>query len=178
MFLFIRIADLDYDEEEGTSSVQQGKKIGKAEQKEIQFMNILAKVGSVLLSKSLTPAMKAKKKKAAQAMSAMLLVETGEEMTPEQVTKKVCFSSTFSHGLFKNVYIFHINLQVANAKQRIKSKVDMKKTGNMPIILKRSETILLECLQSQDNPAITEIKSMIHLFVSSFLFTLIFVPFL
>lgn len=43
----------------------------------------------------------------------------------------------------------------------------MKKTGNNQINLKQSEKMLLNCLHSEDNPSITEVKSMISLILFS-----------
>lgn len=77
-----------------------------------------------------------KMKNAAQQMSDILLLRTGEMLKPEQIIKKV-----------------------ANAKQKIKLKADMKKTGNLPIELKPSEELLLDILHAEDNPAISEIKT-------------------
>lgn len=55
-------------------------------------MSVLSRVGGVLLSRSLAPAMKLKKKKAAEKMAELLLLETGEHYTPDQIIKKVFFS--------------------------------------------------------------------------------------
>lgn len=65
-------------------------KVSKIEQKDIQFMSVLSRVGGILLSKSLAPAMKLKKKKAAEKMAELLLLEAGEHSTPDQIIKKAC----------------------------------------------------------------------------------------
>lgn len=77
------------------TSVPSRTKVSKIEQKDIQFMSILSRVGGVLLSKSLAPAMKFKKKKAAEKMAELLLLETGEHLTSEQIIKKVIILLVF-----------------------------------------------------------------------------------
>lgn len=79
------------DESTSTQILIAAEKVSKTERKEIQFMSILSRVGGDLLSKSLAPAMKFKKKKAAEKMAELLLLETGDAITPEQICKKVCF---------------------------------------------------------------------------------------
>lgn len=73
------------------TSIPSTSKVSKIEQKDIQFMSVLSRVGGVLLSKSLAPAMKIKKKKAAEKMAELLLLEAGEHSTPDQIIKKVGF---------------------------------------------------------------------------------------
>lgn len=72
------------------TSIPSRTKVSKVEQKDIQFMSVLSRVGGVLLSKSLAPAMKFKKKTAAEKMAELVLLETGEHLTPDQIIKKVC----------------------------------------------------------------------------------------
>lgn len=78
--------------ESASTQTSSTTKVTKAEQKDIQFMSILSRVGGALLSKSLAPAMKFKKKKAAGEMAELLLLETGEQMTVDQIVKKASFS--------------------------------------------------------------------------------------
>lgn len=100
--MYISDEEIEFDEDgtqmddENTPIQSSSQKVCKIEQKEIQFMDILSRVGGVLLSKSLAPDMKSKKKKAAAKMAELVLLETGENMTPAQITKKVCLLRFFS----------------------------------------------------------------------------------
>lgn len=103
------------------------------EEKELKFIKCLQDVdGLVLLSKSQVPQIKAEKKKAAQKVIAFYMNDGTESFNVDQVFKKI-----------------------ANLKQKIKAKADLKKTGNKAIDLKPSEKLFWDLIQAQDNPAIT-----------------------
>lgn len=64
-----------------------------------------------------------------------MVLNSGEDLKGEQILKKI-----------------------ANLKQKVKAKADMKRTGNRPLNLKASEKIFLEILSGEDNPTINPIQ--------------------
>lgn len=120
-----------------STSIQPKKRSGlTVEEKELKFIKCLEDVGGlVLLSKSQVPQTKTEKKKAAQKMVEFYLKDGTESFNVDQVFKKI-----------------------ANLKQKIKAKADLKKTGNKAIDLKPSEKLLWNLLQAQDNSAITRVN--------------------
>lgn len=98
------------------------------------FVQILHKFGKPLLQKSQAPLSKIKKKAAIEQV-VNCLKERGFSYN-EQKTKK----------------------KVENMKTRLKKKIDRKKTGNVPIVLKKHEKLLMEILDGTDNPSISRVK--------------------
>lgn len=101
-----------------------------------QFLKILGEIGKVLLSKSQTPPMKAKKKEAVRDVIDSIEQLYEATLTASQVLKRL-----------------------QNIKQRAKTKSDARKSGNEKIKLSAAETLMLDLLHQEDNPAISRIKS-------------------
>ncbi|XP_036343356.1 uncharacterized protein LOC118752556 [Rhagoletis pomonella] len=99
------------------------------------FLKYLSKYGRILVSKSQTPSVKAKKQEATKLISRHLLIDKGIEYTPQQVSKKV-----------------------QNLKAKLKAKTDVNRTGNRKINLSDGEKILADIMNAKDNPAINPIK--------------------
>lgn len=97
---------------------------------EMIFVKCIQKVGKVLLHKSQTPAYKTKKKEALAKMIERL-ASHGITTTENKVKKKM-----------------------ENMKSRLKKKIDMKKTGNIPIVLKPWEKMYFDILDGIENPSI------------------------
>ena len=101
---------------------------------QMKFVRILQEF-PVLLSKSQLPKVKEQKAKAVTDMIAKWKKEAGVILTDKQLTKKI-----------------------NNMKTEVKSKADVMKTENKPIVLKEWEKLLLQLLQADTNPTISCVK--------------------
>lgn len=100
---------------------------------EMVFVKCIQKVGKVLLHKSQTPPYKTKKKEALTKMVGCLAGH-GITTTENKVKKKI-----------------------ENMKTRLKKKIDLKKTGNLPIALKPWEKLYFDILDGIENPSISRL---------------------
>lgn len=107
--------------------------LDKPSDEDIVFVSLLKKHGASLLEKSQAPNAKMKKKRAMQVLIPVL-AEKGIVFTENQIKKKI-----------------------ENMKSRLKKKIDAKKTGNEKINLKRSEKLLMDILDGNDNPSISRL---------------------
>lgn len=103
---------------------------------DLEFVKAVEAVAPVLLQKSLAPKVKIAKKKANSDLIGYLLAEHSFMCTEAQATKRL-----------------------ANLKQRVKKKSDLKQTGNKPIVLTKVDKLLLDLMNAQDNPSIKRVAS-------------------
>lgn len=101
---------------------------------DLVFVKLLNKYGKILLSKSQTPTAKLKKKGAMD----------------EFVSRLASFGFVYTEPKAKK--------KIENMKSRLKKQLDTKKTGNIPIVLKPFENILMDALDGFDNPSISRLK--------------------
>lgn len=97
------------------------------------FVQIIQSVGKCLLQKSQTPTMK-KKKQALKDVVAECLSEFGVTLSEQQARRKL-----------------------DNLKSSVKTKIDRKKTGNVPINLNEADQLLLNLLDAEENPSIVQV---------------------
>lgn len=128
---------LDDDDDSRSEKSDADESESKCKVDDLKFVNLVEKCGKVLLAKSQTPAMRAKKSNALAEMSKQMILQFGSPMSEAQVKKKL-----------------------NNMKTRAKTRADLKKTGNKPIILSKAEKKLLELLDSSENPSISNLKCM------------------
>ena len=102
---------------------------------DVLFSTALADCGSALLKKAATPAMKIKKKKAMQEVIDYILLRKGVKATEQQILKKI-----------------------NNMKSRIKSKTDLKATGNKKIVLNEGEKIFFKLMGAEENPTVVKLS--------------------
>lgn len=98
------------------------------------FMKVLSNYGKVLLEKAQTPTLRLKKKQATEMISQQLS-SLGILYSDAQIKKKL-----------------------ENLKSRLKKKIDVKKTGNVPITLKPHERLLADMLNYTTNPSISRLS--------------------
>lgn len=123
--------DESHDESHGNLDCD----IGKPGFNDFNFLKIIKSVGKCLLQKSHTPAMKQKKKDALVLVVSRCLAKHGIEITAQQAKRKL-----------------------DNLKMRVKTKTDKKKTGNIPITLNSADKLLLELLDAEENPSISQLS--------------------
>lgn len=101
---------------------------------DLNFVKIIQAVGKCLLQKSQTPAMKNKKQQAVKNVISECLSQFGVVLNEKQAKRKL-----------------------DNLKSRVKTKIDRKKTGNLPITLNEADQLLLDLLDAEDNPSIAQV---------------------
>ena len=68
----------------------------------------------------------------------------------------------------KNFSELQISKKIMNMRSRLKTKTDLRRTGNKPIILKNWEKVLLELMEGGTNPSITRVRGKnTYLFISN-----------
>nr|CAH7749815.1 unnamed protein product [Callosobruchus chinensis] len=97
---------------------------------DVAFVQLLRKHKRIL-NKSQVPAAKQKKESSISELKNDLQQNYGVAMTEGQIMKKV-----------------------NNMKTRLKKKIDLKQTGNVPIILSEWQKLLNEILEGDSNPSI------------------------
>ncbi|XP_049315765.1 uncharacterized protein LOC125779168 [Bactrocera dorsalis] len=100
------------------------------------------KENKYLLEKSQLPSIKSKKKQAIEICVKEIWQKFGMELSEKNIIKKI-----------------------ANMKCRVKSKIDINKTGNKKIILKNWEAELSSLLCSDSNPSTNKLP--VHLFLGT-----------
>lgn len=125
------------DQEEDQEEEEEIKGI---KEEDITFVRVLQKWGKCLLSPSQTEIMKKNKKAALKDMIAQLAARGYGEYNEAKIKKKV-----------------------ENMKSRLKIKIDKKKTGNLRIVLKPAEKLLMEILDATENPSISRLKCKFYL---------------
>lgn len=127
--------ELNEDEmDDQNQFVDQIQSDGSIRCNDLNFVKIIQSVGKCLLQKSLTPAMKIKKKQAMKDVVSECLSTFGIVLTEQQAKRKL-----------------------DNLKARVKTKIDRKKTGNLPIVLNEADELLLNLLDAEENPSITQL---------------------
>lgn len=119
----------------GVSAKRTRTKIGKQEEMDVSFVDVLEQVGKVLLLKSQTPPVREKKKKALVAMQHQLLIQYGLEYSSDQILKKI-----------------------NNMKSTVKDKTDTKKTGNVKIVLTKPQHKFYQLLGGLENPSVNKVS--------------------
>ncbi|XP_058824851.1 uncharacterized protein LOC131685264 isoform X2 [Topomyia yanbarensis] len=125
-------ADADYDENvvPNTSTAESKKrKRGNKCEDDFHFVAVLEQMGFILLEKSQSPVVKSQKATAAQNMCNEMMIRYGISMTKD--------------------------FKIDNMKARLKSKTDLKQTGNRKMVLNAAEKKLFELLGGVDNPSVT-----------------------
>lgn len=59
-----------------------------------------------------------------------------------------------------------VKKKLENMKTRLKKKIDKNKTGNVPIVLSKSERMLMDILDGNDNPSINRLSCSISIVVN------------
>lgn len=117
-----------YDCEDATNENDKSKEF-----KQLQFVKMLGKYRS-LLEKSQKPELKMKKQCDLEEMKKEIEMTLGVTMTKEKILKKI-----------------------SNMKKNVKSKSDLKKTGNVPIKLNPWEMDFLDLLNADTNPVFSKV---------------------
>lgn len=103
---------------------------------DLNFLKIVnASAGRVLFEKSQTPKMKQSKKDALKMICEECLSKHGVSLNEQQARKKL-----------------------ENMRTRFKTKIDRKKTGNVPIHLNECDKLLSEMLDADENPSISKLN--------------------
>lgn len=124
-----------YDDDDDDDLDDQIDENGSIRFNDLNFVKIIKSVGQCLLQKSQTPPMKKKKKQALQNVVSECLSKFGTALTEQQAKRKL-----------------------DNLKSRVKTKIDRKKTGNLPIKLNDADELLLALLDAEENPSITQVS--------------------
>lgn len=111
---------------------------------DVAFVHLLKKHKHVL-NKSQVPTAKQKKETALKEIKDDLLQNYGTDMQEGQILKKV-----------------------NNMKTRLKKKLDLKQTGNIPVVLNEWQKLLREILQGDSNPTIKKLAGK-HTYVETYI---------